>query len=708
MYSKIPLFLILVLCISWLTVAVALKLDYINTNLTTDYSLLDNIFWGFKVQIEFLLELIGFISFLPFISILICSFRNLFLKHNISLLNKLSLNLLLLPLIAGAAALIENYINPNSEFLGYGGILGDYIYGELHDSFIPITVTNYALIFSFAIGLLLLIPIPITAYFKIIRFIFFMLKSIIVIICDAMYSFLFKKKAKIKARAIQEKKESIKQELLPIKNTYEFPNKNLLKKNEHKKIQHKFDPQNVSLKLSEVLSDFGIKGTVVGYKIGPVVTLYSLEPAAGTKSSRVIGLSDDIARSMSAFSTRISTIQGKNLLGIELPNSEREVILLREILESEEFASKKAALPIGLGKNIAGEIVVVDLAKMPHLLVAGTTGSGKSVAINTMIMSILYKHSPDTCRLMMIDPKMLELSVYGDIPHLLSPVVTDSKKAVIALKWLVKEMEERYRAMSALGVRNIYGYNAKMLSSHNALYKKVQVGFDKESGKPLYEKIKIESKILPHIVVIIDEMADLMIVAGKEVEAQVQRLAQMARAAGIHIIMATQRPSVDVVTGVIKANFPTRISFQVTSKIDSRTILGEQGAEQLLGMGDMLYMSTGGKVERVHGPFVDEDEIERVVAHWKTQGAPDYVEGITEEDNDETDIASNSASNEDKDFDLYNAALEIVLSEKKASTSYIQRKLRIGYNRAASLIDRMEKEGVVGPANHVGKREVLR
>ncbi len=702
MYIKILSFILLLCSISSIACITLLKLGYVNTELHTSDEFHSLILWYFRSCCEFCTLLLGFAVFLPFLSIFIIAIRRIFYNHNVSFLNIITLHLFLLPIVAGTLALIENTIIPYAEFVGYGGILGDYVYGELHDSIIPTYIVKLGLVSISVIALFFLLAIPLKGYMWVFCLGIYLVKTLARYLVMAL-RLLFSKKAIPAINVPEVKKESAKSENNH-KDLYKLPSTNLLKKGDSKHNINKVDPKHISEKLATVLADFGIKGEIVGYRVGPVVTLYSLAPAAGTKASRVIGLCDDIARSMSAFSTRISTIQGKNLLGIELPNDNRDIILLREVLESEEFSSKKATLPLALGKNIAGDIVVADLAKMPHLLVAGTTGSGKSVAINTMIMSILYKHSPDECKLMMIDPKMLELSVYEDIPHLISPVVTDSKKAVIALKWLVKEMEERYRAMSAIGVRNISGYNNKISSSNN-LYKKVQVGFEKESGKPLYEKIQIKSNTLPHIVVIIDEMADLMIVSGKEVEAQIQRLAQMARAAGIHIIMATQRPSVDVVTGVIKANFPTRISFQVTSKIDSRTILGEQGAEQLLGMGDMLYMSTGGRIERAHCPFICEEDIEKVVEYWKKQGVPQYVEGITEDD--EQDSTQNATAG-DKDADLYNAALEIVMNEKKASTSYIQRKLRIGYNRAAALIDRMEREGIVSAANHVGKREVLK
>ncbi|WP_051660991.1 DNA translocase FtsK [Bosea sp. 117] len=466
--------------------------------------------------------------------------------------------------------------------------------------------------------------------------------------------------------------------------------------------------------LEGVLEDFGVRGAIVNARPGPVVTLYELEPAPGIKSSRVIGLADDIARSMSAISARVAVIPGKNAIGIELPNPKREKVHLREMLTAKDFGETAHRLAIALGKTIGGEPVIVDLARMPHLLVAGTTGSGKSVAINTMILSLLYRHRPEQCRLIMIDPKMLELSVYDGIPHLLSPVVTDPKKAVIALKWAVREMEERYKKMSKVGVRSIDGFNARVVEAQakgEAIVRTVQTGFDRETGEAVYEREEMELEPLPYIVVVVDEMADLMMVAGKDIEGAIQRLAQMARAAGIHLIMATQRPSVDVITGTIKANFPTRISFQVTSKIDSRTILGEMGAEQLLGQGDMLYMAGGGRISRVHGPFVSDQEVERVVEHLKTQGAPDYLDAVTidlDEDNDGGDGAVfDKGSFGEEGGDLYDQAVAVVMRDKKCSTSYIQRRLQIGYNRAASLVERMEREGLVGPANHAGKREIL-
>jgi S-DNA-T family DNA segregation ATPase FtsK/SpoIIIE len=469
--------------------------------------------------------------------------------------------------------------------------------------------------------------------------------------------------------------------------------------------------QNARL-LEGVLDDFGVKGEIINVRPGPVVTLYELEPAPGIKSARVIGLADDIARSMSAIACRVAVIPGKNAIGIELPNARRETVYLRELLSAEDFVDSKARLGLCLGKTIGGEPVIADLARMPHLLVAGTTGSGKSVSINAMILSLLYRWTPAECRLIMIDPKMLELSTYDGIPHLLTPVVTDPKQAVIALKWTVREMEDRYRKMSKLGVRNIDGYNARLaqaLAKGETLTRTVQTGFDPETGEAIYEKEALSLDPMPFIVVIIDEMADLMMVAGKDIEGAVQRLAQMARAAGIHVVMATQRPSVDVITGTIKANFPTRISFQVTSRIDSRTILGEQGAEQLLGQGDMLYMMGGGRITRVHGPFVSDREVEAVVAHLKEQGTPEYLHAVTVDTEAETadGFAAGDIGEGEESNDLYDKAVAIVLRDRKASTSYIQRRLAIGYNRAASIIEKMEQEGVVGPANHAGKREIL-
>lgn len=498
---------------------------------------------------------------------------------------------------------------------------------------------------------------------------------------------------------------------IPNKDGFVLPSTDLLKDfpvNKDKIQQNNAVIKKHTEELLQVLSDFGVMGDVIGAASGPVVTLYELEPAAGTKSSRIIGLSDDISRSMRSISARIAVIPGRNAIGIELPNKQRETVYLKELLESKEYQNKNFDLPIILGKDISGNAIIADLARMPHLLVAGTTGSGKSVGINTMILSLVYALTPQQCKFIMIDPKMLELSVYDGIPHLLTNVVTEPGKAVVALKWVVKEMENRYRLMSNLGVRNINNYNERIkeaIENGEIIEKTIQTGFDLETGKPQFEKVPLEMKALPFIVVIVDEMADLMLVAGKEIETSIQRLAQMARAAGIHIIMATQRPSVDVITGVIKANFPTRISFQVTSKIDSRTILGEQGAEQLLGKGDMLYMAGGGKITRIHGPFIADDEVEKIVSYLKTQGQPEYMDDITSEDfNDST---TGAKSNNPESDALYRQAIEMVQLEGKASTSFIQRCLKIGYNRAANIMDQMEKEGLVSKPNHVGKREIL-
>ena len=456
--------------------------------------------------------------------------------------------------------------------------------------------------------------------------------------------------------------------------------------------------------LESVLDDFGVKGQITNVRPGPVVTLYELEPAAGVRSSRVVGLADDIARSMSAVSARVAPVPGANVIGIELPNQTRELVSLRELLSSADFENGKSKLTMAVGKDIGGAPVMADLAKMPHLLVAGTTGSGKSVGINTMILSLLYRLTPDQCRLILVDPKMLELSVYDGIPHLLAPVVTEPKKAVVALKWVVQEMENRYRKMAKIGVRNIDGFNERMREAQKTgekLTRRVQTGFDPETGEAIFEEEELAPEVLPFIVVVIDEMADLMMVAGKDIEAAVQRLAQMARAAGVHLITATQRPSVDVITGTIKANFPSRMSFQVTSKIDSRTVLGEMGAEQLLGQGDMLYMGNGARVQRVHGPFVSDEEVEKVVSFLKKQGVPEYIEQVTAEPEETPDMEVGSGDS------LYDQAVAIVTRDGRASTSYVQRRLQIGYNRAARLIEEMEEQGVISPPNHAGKREIL-
>ncbi len=497
---------------------------------------------------------------------------------------------------------------------------------------------------------------------------------------------------------------------------YELPPLNLLTSAESIERHHLSDDaleENARM-LETVLDDYGVKGEIVSVRPGPVVTMYELEPAPGLKASRVIGLADDIARSMAALSARVSTVPGRSVIGIELPNEKREMVAFREILSSREYEAGNRKLPLALGKDIGGEPIVANLAKMPHLLIAGTTGSGKSVAINTMILSLLYKLTPEECRMIMIDPKMLELSVYDGIPHLLSPVVTDPKKAVVALKWTVGEMEDRYRKMSKMGVRNIDGYNSRVedaLAKGETFSRTVQTGFDDETGDPVFETEEIIPEKMPYIVVVVDEMADLMMVAGKEIEACIQRLAQMARASGIHIIMATQRPSVDVITGTIKANFPTRISFQVTSKVDSRTILGEMGAEQLLGMGDMLYMAGGAKITRCHGPFVSDEEVEEIVNHLKSFGPPEYIGGVVDGPKDDKadniDAVLGLGGNTNGEDALYDQAVGIVIKDRKCSTSYIQRKLAIGYNKAARLVEQMEDEGVVSSANHVGKREIL-
>jgi S-DNA-T family DNA segregation ATPase FtsK/SpoIIIE len=520
-------------------------------------------------------------------------------------------------------------------------------------------------------------------------------------------------KSRVESKKTRKEVSQSSLELLERHGDYELPATSLMNKIPARSGKHQISEsaleQNARM-LESVLMDFGVQGEITRVRPGPVVTLYELEPAPGIKSSRVIGLSDDIARSMSAISARIAVIPGRNAIGIELPNAHRDTVYMREMLEEDAYSDTECRLPLVLGKDIGGEPIIADLARMPHLLVAGTTGSGKSVAINTMIASLVYHLTPDECKFIMIDPKMLELSVYDNIPHLLAPVVTEPGKAVVALKWTVKEMENRYRLMSNLGVRNIDSYNkriAEAVKKGEQLTRTVQTGFDPETGKPITEKVSLEMTALPYIVVIVDEMADLMLVAGKDIETSIQRLAQMARAAGIHIIMATQRPSVDVITGVIKANFPTRISFQVTSKIDSRTILGEQGAEQLLGQGDMLFMAGGGRITRVHGPFIADKEVEKIVDFLKTQGSPMFDETITRDETEESEGGMVDEDETEADRALYTQAVEIVLREQKASVSYIQRRLKIGYNRAARIVEKMEQDGIVGTANHIGKREVL-
>ena len=529
-------------------------------------------------------------------------------------------------------------------------------------------------------------------------------------------------KPAMKARVAMPEKRSVfagRQESLPLVETgWRFPALSLLKSPPAKAATGPSEEslQNNARLLESVLADYGVQGAIRDIRPGPVVTLYELEPAPGIRSARVIGLADDVARSLSVTAVRIATVPGRNVIGIEVPNQKRETVFLSELLADEAFSRNAARLPLALGKDISGAPIVSDLARMPHLLIAGTTGSGKSVGINAMILSLLYKLPPDQCRLILIDPKMLELSVYEGIPHLMAPVVTEPAKAVSALKWTVREMERRYRAMSQLGVRNVGGYNERVEDARNkgeVISRRVQTGYDSETGKPTFEEQPLTLEPLPFIVVVIDEMADLMMVAGKEIEAAVQRLAQMARAAGIHVIMATQRPSVDVITGTIKANFPTRISFQVISKFDSRTILGEQGAEQLLGHGDLLYMMGGGRITRVHGPLVTDREVEDVVAFLRSQGEPAYLDEVTEAQDDDRDSGTGSMSFSgiagagEGEQGLFDQAVAVVAREGKASTSFIQRHLQIGYNRAAKLIEQMEKEGIVSQANHVGKREVL-
>ncbi|QDX28307.1 DNA translocase FtsK [Sphingomonas suaedae] len=500
---------------------------------------------------------------------------------------------------------------------------------------------------------------------------------------------------------------------LDFKGTYQLPPLTLLKeppKSGNAAIDKAALERNARL-LESVLDDFHVKGQIVEVRPGPVVTMYELEPASGIKASRVIQLADDIARNMSAISARVATIPGRSVIGIELPNAKRETVSLHELIGSETFVDMGAQLPLVLGKNIAGDPVIADLAPMPHLLVAGTTGSGKSVGLNCMILSLLYRLTPDQCRMIMIDPKMLELSMYKDIPHLLADVVTDPPKAVRALKWAVEQMEERYRMMASVNVRSLGSFNDKVrqaLAKGQKLGRKVQVGYDPETRQPLYEEETLDLTPLPQIVIVVDELADLMMTAGKEVEFLIQRLAQKARAAGIHLIMATQRPSVDVITGVIKANLPTRISFHVTSKIDSRTILGEQGAEQLLGKGDMLYMPGGKQIARVHGPFVSDEEVMAVADHWRAQGAPDYISAVTEEPEGGEFALDGAPTGEDSpEEQLYRRAVQLVAESQKASTSWLQRQLRVGYNSAARLIERMEKDGLVSRPDHVGRREVL-
>ncbi len=612
--------------------------------------------------------------------------------------------------------LLSNVYAASTEYFPYGisGFVGLGL-NKLYNFYFKDLFEPYSLIFlSILFTVLFLIGLNLNFYFykNLSLKIYHLLKLFLKVF---LFFFKFKKHFSLKKVLTKNNyiKSSRKKVLVISKsgnsNNYNFPNLDYLEiptnQNNLESENYKNTKKNTSM-LSNILNDFNIRGSITSVKQGPIVTLYELSPAPGTKTATVIGLSNDIARSMGAVSARISAISGKDGIGIEIPNNQREIVFLRELLDNEYFKKTTYSLPLVLGKDILGHPVIVDLAKMPHLLVAGTTGSGKSVGINAMILSLLYKCTPEDCRLILIDPKMLELSIYQDIPHLLTEVVTDPKKAVTALKWVVKEMEQRYQLMTQIGVREIETYNVKVkkiLERGEIIQKEIQVGFDAETGKPVTEKKTIDFRVFPKIVVVVDELADLMITSGKEIEAAIQRLSQMARAAGIHLIVATQRPSVDVITGTIKSNFPSRISYQVTSKIDSRTILGEQGSEQLLGKGDLLITMTGERLKRVHGPFVKTFEVESVVAHVKGQGEPEYLEAITNEEESDSFFALEL----EKGDELYNKAVSLICRERKASTSFIQRHLQIGYNRAARIIEKMESEGIVSPANHVGRREVL-
>ncbi len=678
-----------------------------------------------------LLQFVGFAAFIPAILLISLAYRHLF-KGKIKWLGA---RFLCLIIATFALAAIASSIDPFEKwpfYVGLGGFWGDLIYRSFTA---PLTIYGYISVSSLVFLICFCFSSGIRksevkkSYIAIRETLRLFVKYIYI---SASYfanlmnkvrnlrnqradptikKKITKKESKIveiKKKPVRKKRSAVQASLKLSSDQFELPDFELLTEapeiDAKSKVNQRSLEQNAKL-LAKVLNDFGVKGNILKVRPGPVVTLYELEPSPGTKSARVIGLADDIARSMSAISARISVIPGRNLLGIELPNVQRETVYLRELMETEEYRDPRIKLPIALGKDIGGDAVMTDLSRMPHLLIAGTTGSGKSVAVNAMILSYLYRLSPDECKFIMIDPKMLELSVYEGIPHLLAPVVTEPGKAVVALKWAVREIENRYRLMSNLGVRNISGYNKRIedaIKKGDKLERTVQTGFNPATGEPIFEKQPLEMIKLPFIVIIVDEMADLMLTAGKDIESSIQRLAQMARAAGIHMVMATQRPSVDVITGVIKANFPTRISFQVTSRIDSRTILGEMGAEQLLGMGDMLYMAGGGRVTRVHGPFVGDAEVDKVVKHLRLQGKPSYVEDITKEE-ETTDATTESNSCDD----LYDQAVAIVLRDKKASISYVQRQLKIGYNRAANIIEKMEQEGVLSQANHAGKREIL-
>jgi len=680
---------------------------------------------------NFLLEYFGYSSYILIFSSLIWGVS--FIKKALPNLILLRLSSLLFTIIIISFLLATVTFNDNSYFFSYGGITGLYIYTILNKILpliitLPVAFLLGVILFSYAhsfkiLSLLVILKLLIIYSSKCLKkltiAIFNLQKKILLKIILLIQKIFFKRRIKnIDSSDNTSKKihTKIDKETIPkltqVEYDYKLPELSLLEVNlmKKKKLLNKDKLLIAAKDLHRILTDFGVSGKILDVKPGPVVTLYEFEPSPGIKSSRIIGLADDIARSMGVVSVRISVVPEKNALGIEMPNDNRATVYLKELLESDEYQNNELNIPLALGKNIGGTSINADLSRMPHLLVAGTTGSGKSVAINTMILSIIYKLSPDECKFIMVDPKMLELSVYEGIPHLLTPVVTDPKKAVIALQWVVREMENRYKLMSSLGVRNIAGYNQvvkEAIAKKEILTRTVQTGFDEITGKPVYETVELDMQSLPYIVVIIDEMADLMLVAGKEIESYIQRLAQMARAAGIHLIIATQRPSVDVITGIIKANFPTRISFQVTSKIDSRTILGQQGAEQLLGMGDMLYMHGGSKITRIHGAFVSDKEVNDVVSSLKNQAEPVYIADIfnNTEDGDESSDGIMKANNEGDE--LYNKAVEIVLKDKKISISYIQRQLRIGYNRAANIIEQMEQSGVISPPAHNGKREIL-
>ena len=664
-----------------------------------------NLFGIFGALIsDLLFRTLGIVSYLIPLVFIVWSTRLVWKKVHISWFSIASFPIL----IINMCHLVSITINKNFYLFphGFGGFVGKGLDETIIHSFekFPTMYINFISLFLCIVFLILTLRIN-QKFFYVITFMFIkFLKTI--------YSFLLSSmdvgSNRVELNTKKKKIKSFKGKKLNINADYAFPSLNFLEKplsQNNLESENSKNIQRNTIMLANILKDFNINGEITSVKQGPIVTLYELTPAPGTKNASVIGLSADIARSMSAISTRISAIPGRDAIGIEIPNKQTETVYLRELIDSDDYNNTLHSLPLVLGKDILGKPVIVDLAKMPHLLVAGTTGSGKSVGINAMILSLLYNSTPEDCRLILIDPKMLELSVYKDIPHLLTEVVTDPKKAVSALKWTVKEMESRYQLMTQIGVREIESYNIKvkkLLDKGEVIQKEMQVGFDPETGKPLVEKRTIDLRIFPKIVVVVDELADLMITSGKEIEAAIQRLSQMARAAGIHLIVATQRPSVDVITGTIKSNFPSRISYQVQSKIDSRTILGEQGGEQLLGRGDLLITMIGKRLLRVHGPFVKTHEVESVVTHLIKQGEPEYLDSVTHE---EEEIFSDL--NLDKSDELYNQAVAIVCREKKASTSFIQRQLQIGYNRAARIIEKMESEGIISPANHVGRREVL-